>query len=129
MGKGQFMVKGLGECLEISIGRVDGSVNITTGLRCNLSGCDHDALWTVLAGKTGDIHDEFSPDDRIIIGIGETRNTFLQSQRHHLFGTDAHAMGLVQFRLADVPVLTETTTKIATRGAEARDSSSWKKVI
>ena len=79
--------------------------------------------------KARGVDDEFSPDHGVVVREGDTRNFALLCHLHDLFGCHAEASRLVEFRLADTPVLAEAATQIAARRAKTQNLASWQEMI
>src|SRR4029434_5163946 len=129
MGKRQLVIEALGKRFEIDVGGVNVAINLRSRFGSDVDGGDHYAFNSSLARHTGYVDNEFAPDHRIVISKGNARYFTLDRQFDDLLRTRVQALRLVEFRLADAPVLAETASQIAASGAEAQDFAARQEMI
>ena len=129
MRERQLVIKTLGKRFKIDVSGVDVAINFRSRFGSDVTSGDHHTFKSSLACQARYVDDELAPNHRIVIGEGDARNFMLDRQLDDLLGTRVQALRLIELGLADAPVLAESATKIAARGAEAQDFAARQKVI
>src|SRR5919108_56223 len=104
------MIEAFGKSFEIDIGCVDIAKDIRPSLRRNIASGHHYAFQTVFPGKARNIYNKLTPDHGVIVGKRKAGSVVTERQRHHRLGISAQASGVIEFGLADAPVLAEPAT-------------------
>ena len=128
-GTTQFAVKVLAECLKIHIGRIHVFEKGRSGDVGNIAGSDGDILDVQLPTGPTHIPGIFQKNDRIVVGIGYRTTTISMGRFGDGIGCGLAVQGIHFPGFADVPVLTEFTGQVTTRGAKGQHRRAREKMI